>query len=131
MANLKKNPDELFEIDFSKNFPKNHRIATRQVRKDITASLSDLGLLSFGKVIFVDLVDISSKGALVSTEAKVRVNKKVTLNLKFKSGKIFHIKALIVHSSGMDTYQYGIKFDRYNNELGDYLLETQSKLVFK
>ena len=53
------------------------------------------------------------------------------LNLKFKTGRSFKIKGIVVHRTVLEPCQYGIKFNRYNDELGNYLLETQSKLIFK
>jgi hypothetical protein len=123
--------DSLFNCDFSETLTKNQRIATRYIRDDIAASVRRMGLFCFGGETSVQLMDITSKGVLIATSKKFRVNKKINLTLEFASGKIFKIKAAVVHKSDLSPYQYGIKFDRYNNELGDYLLETQSKLVFK
>jgi len=89
------------------------------------------GLLSVGKEIPVGLIDISSRGVLISTEQRFAINKKVILILRFKSDKVFVIKAMVVRYSSSLHHQYGIKFDSYNNDLGDYLLETQEKLRFK
>ncbi len=115
----------------SESVIKNQRVATRCVRPDISAYLSDLGLFSFGKAISVKLLDITSKGVLIATDKKLKVNQKLTLTLCFHSGKTFTIKASIVRIAPLSRYEYGIKFDRYNNELGDHLLTTQSQLVFK
>lgn len=49
----------------------------------------------------------------------------------FKSGRTFVIKALVVRHSVSSADEYGIKFDRYNNELGEYLFESQENLIFK
>lgn len=110
---------------------KNIRVATRFIREDIAASINVAGLLSFGKTIPVNLMDIASRGVLISTNQRLGINKKLTLTLQFKSGKEFVIKGTIVRRSGLSHEEYGIKFDRCNDELGDYLLETQGKLIFK
>lgn len=110
---------------------KNIRVATRFIREDIAASINIPGLLSFSKNIPVNLMDIASKGVLVSTDQRLGINKKIILTLQFESGKVFEIKGIIVRRSGLSQKEYGIKFDHYNNELGDYLLETQEKLIFK
>lgn len=110
---------------------KNIRIATRFIREDIAASINVSGLLSFGKVIPVKLMDIASRGVLISTNQRLSINKKIILTLQFQSGKEFVIKGIVVRRSNMSQGEYGIRFDRYNNELGDYLLETQGKLIFK
>jgi hypothetical protein len=85
----------------------------------------------FSDDIIVELVDISSKGVLVATNKKLKANKKITLTLTFEDAKVFKIPATIARKSSTHDNQYGIKFDRLSNELGDYLIETQRKLVFK
>lgn len=111
---------------------KNIRVATRFIRDDIAVSFSVSGLLGFGKTFSAELMDISTKGVLISTNQKLGINKKIILTLEFKSGKVFKINAIVAHNSdSLHNNEYGIKFDRYNNELGDYLFETQEKLVFK
>ncbi|MDO9105583.1 MAG: PilZ domain-containing protein [Methylovulum sp.] len=109
----------------------NLRVATRFIREDISAFISDLNLFARGKPIPVQLMDISSKGVLISTSKDLRINKKITLTLRFASGKTFIIKTIIVRRSDTANHEYGIKFDHYHYELGDYLLESQIKLVFK
>jgi len=109
----------------------NRRAATRLIRDDITASINVPGRLGFGKTISVDLMDITSKGVMISTDQKLALNKKLILTLQFKSGKAFVIKAVVARHSDSSLNGYGIKFDNYNNELGDYMLETQKKLIFK
>jgi hypothetical protein len=123
--------DVLFKSDFPEDLVKNHRIATRFIREDIDASVTDIGLLSHGKHFPVHLIDITSKGVLIESDKKLKVGQTLTLTLQFKSGKAFVIKAKVVRIAAESDKQYGIKFDRYNNELGDHLLDTQTKLVFK
>jgi len=128
-------PDDLFDIDFSDVPITNKRVATRYIREDIAASVCKISWFNFGfrfnKDIFVELVDISSKGVLIATSQKLPINKKITLTLTFEDLKSFIIQAKVVRKALADQTQYGIKFDRTNDALGDYLLETQRKLVFK
>ncbi len=123
--------DVLFNANFPEDMVKNHRIATRFVREDIDASVSGLGILNRSKEFAVKLIDITSKGVLIESEKQLKINQTLTLTLKFKAGKAFVIKAKVVRIAANTNNQYGVKFDRYNNELGDYLLDTQTKLVFK
>lgn len=135
-----------FDLDVSKSMVNNRRVFTRYIRNDIDAVFykSDiftrLGLTYFHRLIPAELLDISSKGVLISSDKKIKPDSKIVLGLKFNSGKTFWIKALIVCTSiaskkleidARIVYKYGIKFYSYNNELGDYLLETQSELNFK
>ncbi|MDP3904532.1 MAG: PilZ domain-containing protein [Methylococcaceae bacterium] len=128
-------PDDLFDIDFSDAPITNKRVATRYIREDIAASVCKISWFNFGfrfnKDIFVELIDISSKGVLIATSQKLPINKKITLTLTFEDLKSFIIQAKVVRKALADQTQYGIKFDRTNDALGDYLLETQRKLVFK
>jgi len=123
--------DDSFNVGSQTDFKKNNRATTRFIRDDIAVAINVPGLFGFGKTISVNLMDISCKGALISTGEKLGINKQITLNLQFKTGKKFEIKAKIVRHSSSPRNEYGIKFDGYNNELGDYLLETQGKLIFK
>ena len=127
--------DDWLNFDFSDDLQKNNRVAVRYVREDIAASVCKIRLFNFGflinKEILVELIDISSKGVLISTNKKLSIKKKITLTLKFEDAKTFQIKACVVRKVPVLEYQYGIKFDRLNDELGDYLLETQRKLIFK
>ena len=123
------------ELDFTKDPESNKRIAVRYVREDIAASVCKISLHFFGfrftKDILVELIDISSKGVLIATNKKLKVNKKIILTLTFEDSKTFKINAKIVRKAPGQENHYGIKFDRFNNDLGDYLLETQRKLVFR
>lgn len=136
--------DDLFNFDFSEdlldiNFldkirKQQQRATVRYVRDDIAVAICKTNPIIFGREIFIELaelIDINCRGALITTSASFRVNEKIMLNLKFKSGRSFKIKGVIVHRTVLPPCQYGIKFNRYNDDLGNYLLETQSKLIFK
>ncbi|MCF7987064.1 MAG: PilZ domain-containing protein [Methylovulum sp.] len=120
-------PIHLPEIGLAKN----HRVATRYIRKDITVSISGLHLFELGRVSRVELLDISSKGLLIECQRKLTLRKKIKLSLRFKSGKEFQLQGTVIRISTTSPTEYGIKFDRFNDELGDYLLETQEHLIFK
>ena len=110
----------------------NKRTCIRYIRSDITATVRKNGLLNFSGDIPVDLIDVGSKGALITTVKKIGNNSKITLSLNFHGGKTYKIQSKVVYVVKEPAgFRYGIKFDRYNNELGDYLFETQDKLVFK
>lgn len=125
------NPDDIFNLDFTKDLPENNRFAVRYIRTNIKASVLKVRLFGLGKPLGLELLDISSKGALISTNKKIRKNKKITLILEFEDGKTFEISSKIVRLEKDQTFQYGIKFDRFNHDLGNYLLETQDELVFR
>jgi len=109
---------------------RNRRIAIRYVRSDITANIIKKGFLKSTK-IRVKLLDISSKGALISGPNRLTINNKVKLQLIFQDGKKFTIPATIVHKQNSSKKQYGLKFVTMDNDLGEHLLLTQSDLIFR
>lgn len=123
--------DFLDELAYTEYSAQNNRAAARCLRDDILAYISYKKLFRAENTIAVKLVDINSRGALVTTSAELPVNKKISIILNFRDGKQFIIPAKIVRHQASTTNEYGIKFDSCNNALGDYLLDTQSKLIFK
>jgi hypothetical protein len=110
----------------------NRRICVRYIRHDIKATIRENKLFSFKGDIPVSLIDIGSKGALIETGKKLGIKKKITLSLYFNSGKFYKIKARTVYVLKIaGVYRYGVVFERYHNELGDALFETQVKLLLK
>jgi hypothetical protein len=131
------NEDEnLSAVSLLRNFAfrKNKRIAPRYVRDDIVVALCEISLLSFGKEIFLGFVrlnDITSRGLSFYSMQQISVNKKIVLNLKFHTETTFKITATIIYRIHHSPYQYGVRFDFDQQDLGDHLLETQRTLVFK
>jgi hypothetical protein len=113
----------------------NTRIGVRYIREDIAVAVCTISLFNFGfrfqREIIVELMDISSKGLLIATDKKLRVNQKINIFLKFENNRIFRRPGKVVRRADGPPYRYGIQFDRLSNSLGDYLLETQKKLIFK
>ena len=113
----------------------NRRISTRYIRKDIGISIRKVGLFDFNLFPYqhnaIQLLDISSRGIQIATTLKLPINKKVVLTMRFANFKEFKILGTVMHKSSGSNPTYGIKFDRAQNRLGDYLLATQRKLVFK
>lgn len=104
----------------------NNRISVRYRRNDIKVIVKTHNLL-FPRLIDVDLIDISSKGAAVNSKIKLRLKRRVSVFLQFKDGKRFTIIAMVSNKSD---HRYGLKFDRYQTELADHLLATQTDLLF-
>ena len=124
------NDDEVFDMDFTDEKTSNHRKAVRYIREDITISLQKHGLLHSSKHIPAKLLDISSKGATIECEMNLGVNSKLTLELIFKDNQEFSIHAKIIHQAKAK-HQYGVNFDKPNDDLGDYILSSQNDLIFK
>ena len=125
------NKDDIFDFDCLAELESNQRKTVRYVREDITASIKKNTLLSLGKQIKIKLLDISTKGALISIDKKLKVKTKISLNLEFNDGKTFQIDAKVVRIADPSANYYGIQFNRYDNELGEHLFNTQTDLIFK
>lgn len=117
----------------------NNRKSIRYVRKDIAVFVSKpdvFGCYSFFKssrVTRVKLFDISSRGVLIagSLLLKLKKNQKVKLTLIFQTNKSFEFSARVVREVTEQRKLYGIKFDKTNIELGEYLFESQEDMKFK
>ncbi len=128
---LEMDEDDIFTLD-NLDFPiNNRRKAVRYVREDIDATLEKFRM--FGKNLSATskLLDISTKGALLATSQKFRIGNEVILHLVFDTGRAFSLRGKIIHRVSASEATYGIVFKQFNAELGDYLLDTQSDLVFK
>lgn len=129
------NSDNWFNRSTPAPFETNRRKSVRYVRNDIGATVRKIGLFNFTFMAknakSVKLIDISSRGVMIATNMRLAANKKIVLTIRFADFKEFEVPGKIVRK-GMGKLQiYGIKFDRINDELADYLLATQRKLTFK
>ena len=138
-------PDSNQSEQFNKNwfnqhapapFKTNRRLGVRFVRHDIEVALCKAGMLELAfntmrKDIPVQLIDISSRGVLISSNLKLNVNKKIILTLRFADDRQFQIPSIIVRKENRGTSLYGIKFEKTNHRLAEYLLITQKVLTFK
>jgi len=122
--------EDFFDIHLTDAQTNNLRLAVRYIRNDLTTLLTKPGLLSFSKKISVKLTDISSKGAAIECDKKLGIKRKIILEFVFKDNRSFILHAKIIHKI-KNKKQYGLKFDKFNHELGDYLLSTQNDLTFK
>jgi len=126
----KSDDDEIFSMVLADEQTSNQRKATRYIRDDITISIRKSSLLNLSKRIPVILLDISSKGAAVECEKRLKIKNKVILEMIFQDEHQFIIPAKIVHQI-KDKNRYGLKFDKVNDGLGDYILSSQNDLIFK
>jgi len=118
--------DLSLDLNFN-NLPVNKRMAIRYRRKDIKAIVR-VRKLFLHKGVNVILHDISSRGAGVLSPEKIPLKGKVSLHLLFNDGKRFVIDAKVVYS--LQSNLYGLKFTKVNNDLAEYLLQTQTDLTF-
>lgn len=121
--------NEFFELDLSDTLD-NKRKAVRYVRPDIKAILLYKSLFR-NHEIETELLDVSSKGALIACDDKFSIKSKLTLILIFADGREFTLDAKALHCNTLKKKQYGLKFNKTSDELGEYLLSSQDDLVFK
>lgn len=105
----------------------NKRISVRYRRNDIRAVIRTHSFL-FPRIIPVNLLDISSKGAAIHSDKKLRLKTRVSFFLYFRDGRRFTIRATVANNQAAP--RYGLKFDFYQVELADHLLATQTDLLF-
>jgi len=105
----------------------NKRISVRYRRGDISAMVRTRNFL-FPKLFTVKLLDISSKGAAIYSTRKLKVKSRVTFFLEFEDKTRFTISARVAHV--LSAPRYGLKFDRYQHQLAEHLLQTQTELEF-
>ena len=123
--------DDQFDPSPNVNLTNTDRKSVRYIRNDIKASLIYSNVLGLKTNRPSELNDISTKGALVTTVQKLSINKKVTVIITFDDGKVFRISGKIIRQCPTAPHRYGIKFEKQENGLGDYLLKTQTDLIFK
>lgn len=116
-------PDTELTIE---NLHTNKRSSIRYRRHDIRAVIK-IHSLFYPRLQPVVIQNISSRGAAIVSGKPLKENAKVTLYLLFSCGKRFSIEAVIVHNRAKP--KYGLKFES-NNELGEFLLKTQTNLDF-
>ncbi len=121
--------DDMFNRSFDAA-QQNTRIAVRYVRTDLKITLHITSFLGVSKEIPANLTDISSKGIGIECNKKLSINKKLFIRLVFEDNKSFVISAKTVYQA-TNKKQYGLKFDKLNNELAEYLLDSQKELKIK
>jgi hypothetical protein len=105
----------------------NKRISVRYRRNDIKAIIRTHSLF-FPQMIRVELLDISSKGAAIYCDKKLKLKTRLSFFLLFQDGKRFTIDAIVANTQAAP--RYGVKFNHYQTELADHLLATQTDLLF-
>lgn len=125
-----------FNQHANKPFESNRRLGVRFIRDDIIISLCKINLLSANfpsmrEESFAKLVDISSKGLSITGDLKLNLNNKLYLKLNFIGLKTFSVQGTVVRITNNKRPVYGIKFDKVNPRLAEFMLTSQKKLTFK
>jgi len=89
--------------------------------------MSGLENTQFGNEFTGKLVDISAKGALISSSEPLTKNNKVALKIVFADGTLFNLKGTVARDKAPK--HYGIKLDSYSKDLDEYLFKLLGKSV--
>lgn len=74
--------------------------------------------------------NITFNSVQILTYQEINKKEKITLVFEFRNGETVERRAKLKHFQKITKYHYGIKFDKTNQLLGNYLLKTQKSLVF-
>lgn len=130
---------DIFDAAYLTTKYNNQRKSVRYIRKDITAFINQAdifgtySLFSYSRSIKVKLLDISSRGSMIGGPSRLalHINQKIRLTLIFNSNKKFEIPAQVKREIVNGRTFYDTQFNKVENDLGEYLLETQYDLLLK
>ena len=110
----------------------NHSFPTiKNLSKINDASLRKLHFFESNKQIFAKYRNLSSSGVNILTYSPLNIKKQHSLLFTLSNGKKHKAITKIDQYQHYRYYNYGIKFDKTNDELGEHILETQTDLIFK
>ncbi|NOU13240.1 MAG: PilZ domain-containing protein [Methylococcaceae bacterium] len=121
------NDDEAFaafNFDFSEHLKINKRLGVRYHAPASTLTLRKSSLLGFGSDFTGTLIDISAKGALVNCKEPLPVKSSLSLKIVFHDGTLFNVTGKVIREKSRQ--HFGIKFDKYNHPLDDYLFKLHA-----
>lgn len=107
------------------------RKAVRYGGVEMKASLYRKGFFHSATPFAVEILDISTRGACITSKRKLAIDSAYGLIIVFNSGKTFEISGKVLHKKTSPGDSYGFKFDAYNDDLGDYLLNAEPDLNFQ
>ena len=119
--------EDIFNLFLSAEEINNKRTAVRYIRSDITASFRFIGFFSSAKFHPIELLNISSKGAAFKSNKPISLSNTIVLKLLSDKKPVFELTAKIIYRKKQ---LYGIKFERINNKLGDFLISSDHEIRF-
>ncbi len=116
--------DDIFPpIEENKN--ENQRKAVRYISsKRHRASITLKQLLRSRKYIHVEVINISSKGARISSRYQFSVKTKIILNIKISNGETWQVPATIVRLYSQS--EFGIIFNEIQHHLMDQIMKHET-----
>ena len=116
--------DENMEPDYLEN-----RKALRFANHDIEVWVKVIDLFKTGKYEKFALFDLSSRGAKIRVNRKLKIAKKLALQFIFKDQSKYFLQARIIREEGRsDDNIYGIQFEQKNAFLSEKLVQNEFKI---
>jgi hypothetical protein len=103
---------------------------TNLAAKDKKASLVKVNLFGAGNPINAKYRNLTFDAVQILTAAILQDDSTLSLVFNFSDGEQLKTEAKIVCQRKFISHYYGIKFEKFNDELGDHLLTTQTDLFF-
>ena len=125
LENIQSMPDidENMEPDYLET-----RKALRFVNHDIEVLVKVIDLFKAGKYEKFALFDVSSYGARIRMDRRVKIGKKLALQFIFNDQTKYFLQARIVREEGgADEFIYGIQFEQENALLSEKLVQNEFK----
>lgn len=101
---------------------KNRRDTVRYVFQAVDGCVKKHSLLGFDQRLPISIEAVSSNGALIKMEKKLKLKGNVTLEIQLDSQKIFIIPAKVIRKNSSKTY--GLAFSDYQHKLTEYLIDS-------
>lgn len=101
---------------------KNRRDTVRYVFQAVDGCVKKHSLLGFDQRLPISIETVSSNGALIKMEKKLKLKGNVTLEIQLDSQKIFIIPAKVIRKNSSQTY--GLAFSDYQHKLTEYLIDS-------
>ncbi|NOQ13690.1 MAG: hypothetical protein GQ583_04320 [Methyloprofundus sp.] len=113
--------DEIFSLE--ENTVANQRKAIRYFSNHNQAHITLKKLFRPSKNINIKIINISSRGARISSEHKLSIKAKIIFDLPIKGSSMEKVSAKVV--SLYNNTEYGIAFDSIQHDLIDQIMEHE------
>jgi|GEM_PF-6848853 len=114
-------PDYRYNLNFTKVKP------VLQTKEE---SLKQISLLMDGQKISAKFRKLTFRSVQIFVHQALKSKRNIAVLFEFDDGEKFTLAAEIDRCRKITHHYYGIKFDKLDNELGEYLLKTQTDLSF-
>lgn len=123
---------KVVQLTIKEDYLSIHKFPTiHNLLKNNEVNLESLDLYESNDKIIAKYRNLCSDNVEILTFSPLSNKKQHTLLFNLSNGENYKTDTEINYNKHRKYKNYGIKFDRPNDELGEYLIETQTDLVFK